>query len=190
MFSRRRQQSRSALAVAPFLVALAITGAPEQVVGANSLATSITAELRQELWPIELGVEIVEVDDETSGADVEVMPIRAVVVPDGNRVSFSSAIWTSRGRRDFTVDVAAHQHPRDEMEIEWDLLVEDAPYETVSVGDYLLHRLRFGPRPDVGPELVRVSRADIVSVVGEPHVETVEIDQQKYEIRIFALRAR
>jgi hypothetical protein len=53
-----------------------------------------------------------------------------------------------------------------------------------------LHRLRFGPRPGVGPEQVRVSRADIVTTRGEPHVETVEIDGQKYEVRVFALSVR
>ncbi|MCX4241121.1 hypothetical protein [Paraliomyxa miuraensis] len=163
---------------------------------ANSLATPITAELTQDLWPVELGVEIVAVGPplgETSSSRAlasTLMPTRSVTVPDGRRVSFSHAVWTPRGRRAFTVDVAAHQHPRGEIEIEWDLLVEDAPYETVSVGEYLLHRLRFGPRPGVEDERVRVSRADIVTTRGRPHLETVEIDGQKYEIRVFALSVR
>lgn len=173
------------------MIALGVAGTAMPAVGANSLATPITSELQQELWPVEVGVEIVEVDDGISeGAPVEAMPRRTVVVPDGNRTSFSSAIWTPRGRRDFTVDVAAHQHPREEIEVEWDLVVEDAPYQTVSVGDYLLHRLRFGPRPGVEADRVRIARADIVSVKDQLHVETVEIDGQAYEIRIFALTAR
>lgn len=167
--------------------------APSPAVGAaNSLATPITAELAEELWPVQVGVEIVAVAPPAADAPLAaaVLPSRAVTVPDGNRVSFSRAVWTPRGRRAFTVDVAAHQHPRGEIEIEWDLVVEDAPYETVSVGEYVLHRLRFGPRPGVGPERVRVSRADIVTTRGEPHLETVEIDGQKYEVRVFALSMR
>lgn len=182
---------------AAFLVAACLGGSAGPAVAANSLATPITAELAQELWPVEVGVEIVAVGPplgETSSSSralaTPVLPSRSVTVPDGNRVTFSRAVWTPRGRRAFTVDVAAHQHPRDEIEIEWDLVVEDAPYETVSVGEYVLHRLRFGPRPAVGPELVRVSRADIVTTRGKPHLETVEIDGQKYEVRVFALSVR
>ncbi len=193
MFRRRRQQTahlRAAVA-GPVLTAMAIAITATPAVGANSLATPITAELRQELWPVEIAVEIVATDTDQGNAGLaEPMPLRTVVVPDGNSVAFSSAVWTSRGRRDFTVDVVAHHHPRGEMEIEWDLKVQDAPYETVSVGDYVLHRLRFGPRPDVGPELTRISRADIVTVSGEPHLETLQIDGAKYEIRIFALSTR
>lgn len=170
-----------------------MTAAPARA--ADSLATPITAELQQALWPVDVGVEIVALTPPPPSPAVTgpttVMPVRTVTVPDGNRVSFSHSVWTPRGRRAFAVDVAAHQHPRDEMEIEWDLVVEDAPYETVSVGEYLLHRLRFGPRPEVGPELCRISRADIVTTRGgEPHVEEVEIDGAKYEIRVFALSVR
>lgn len=187
--SRRQGIGRARLAGAVLALGLVGTAAPAE--GANSLAVPITSELRQALWPVEIGVEIATVDDEEAeAAPVEVMPLRTVTVPDGHPVSFSSAVWTPRGRLDFEVDVAAHQHPRDEMEVEWDLRVEGAPYETVSVGDYLLHRLRFGPRPDVGPQQVRASRADIVTVRGEPHIETLEIDGQKYEIRVFALSVR
>ncbi len=186
MFRRRRQR----IATACFAVSLA--GAAGPAAAADSLAVPITAQLRQELWPVEVAVEIIAVGPPLGGESPteRIMPTDAVTVPDGNRVSFSRAIWTPRGRRAFAVDVAAHQHPGGAMEIEWDLLVEDAPYETVSVGDYLLHRLRFGPRPPVGPERVRVSRADIVTTQGEPHVETVEIDGQKYEIHVFALGVR
>lgn len=189
MSTRRRQQTRSARIVGTLLaLGVATTAAP--AVGANSLATPITSELQQALWPVELGVEIRRLDrDDEEGAAIEAMPIRTVVVPDGNRVEFSSAIWTPRGRRDFSIELAAHQHPRDEIEMEWDLVVEDAPYETVSVADYLLHRLRFGPRPDVGPDRVRVARADIITVKGEPHVELVDIDGENYEIRMFALKS-
>lgn len=210
MFVRRRQQrpgcqrrpfegaaTQSSARLAALLAALCLGGVAGPAVAADSLATPITSELAQELWPVEVGVEIVAVgpplgdpDDPLGAASAPPLPSRTVTVPDGNRVSFSRAIWTPRGRRAFSVDVAAHQHPRGEIEIEWDLLVEDAPYETVSVGEYLLHRLRFGPRPGVGPEQVRVSRADIVTTRGEPHVETVEIDGQKYEVRVFALSVR
>jgi hypothetical protein len=193
MFVRRRQPRHSFARVAALLAALCLGGAAGPAVAGNSLATPITSELAQELWPVEVGVEIVAVGPPLGGmegASAPLLPSRSVTVPDGNRVSFSRAIWTPRGRRAFSVDVAARQHPRGEVEIEWDLVVEDAPYETVSVGDYLLHRLRFGPRPQVGPEQVRVSRADIVTTRGEPHVETVEIDGQKYEVRVFALSVR
>ncbi len=199
MASRRRQQSpaRAALALALpcALIGIAGTmGTAGPAVAADSLATPITAELLQELWPVEVAVEIVAIaaptDLEPARDPVELLPVRSVTVPDGNRVSFSQGIWTPRGHRDFTVDVVARQHPRERMEIEWDLVVEDAPYQTVSVGDYVLHRLRFGPRPQVGDQQVRISRADIVTTQGDPHVETVEIDGAKYEIRIFALSVR
>jgi hypothetical protein len=191
MVRRRRQRF---LAAACF-TALSVAGAAGPAVAADSLAIPITAQMRQELWPVEVGVEIVAVGPPLGGpastARTEhIMPANAVTVPDGNRVSFSRAIWTPRGRRAFAIDVVARQHPGDSIEVEWDLLVEDAPYETVSLGEYLLHRLRFGPRPGVGPEQVRVSRADIVATQGTPHIETVEIDGQKYEIRIFALSVR
>lgn len=172
-------------------LALGLVSVAAPASGANSLAVPITSELRQELWPVEIGVEIATVDDESSEAEpIEVMPLRTVTVPDGHPVSFSSAVWTPQGRLDFEVDVVAHQHPRAEMEVEWDLRVEGAPYETVSVGEYLLHRLRFGPRPDVGPKHVRASRADIVTVQGDPHVQVLEIDGQEYEVRIVALSVR
>ena len=186
-----RRRGQHSLAAACF-AALALAGAAVPAAAADSLAIPITAQLRQELWPVEVAVEIIAVGPPLGGESPteRVMPTNAVTVPDGNRVSFSRAVWTPRGRRAFAIDVVAHQHPGDEIELEWDLLVEDAPYETVSVGEYLLHRLRFGPRPGVGPEQVRVSRADIVTTRGEPHVETVEIDGQKYEIRVFALSVR
>lgn len=176
------------------LAALALATAAGPAVAADSLATPITAELQQELWPVEVAVQIVAVTDAGALAPapepVELMPVDAVTVPDGNRVTLSHAMWTPRGRRMFAIDVVARQHPRAQMEIEWDLVVEDAPYQTVSVGEYLLHRLRFGPRPGVGDQRVRVSRADIVTTRGGPHVETVEIDGSTYEIRIFALSVR
>ncbi len=189
MFRRRSQRS---FALAASLAAVVLTASAGPAVAANSLATPITAELRQEQWPVELAVEIIAVGPPLGGdrPTERIMPSNPVTVPDGNRVSFARAVWTPRGRRAFSVDVVAHQHPRGEMEIEWDLLVEDAPYEKVSVGDYLLHRLRFGPRPGVEQEQVRVSRADIVTSRGEPHVETVEIDGQKYEIHVFAQSVR
>jgi hypothetical protein len=186
MSRRRRQQA------ALFACFAALVGAAGPAAAADSLAIPITAQLRQELFPVEVGVEIIAVGPPLGGASPteRIMPANAVTVPDGNQVSFSRAIWTPRGRRAFAIDVVAHQHPGGEIEVEWDLLVEDAPYETVSVGEYLLHRLRFGPRPAVGPDEVRVSRADIVTTRGEPHVETVEIDGQKYEIHVFALSVR
>jgi hypothetical protein len=187
---RLRRPKASVLAAC--FAALALAGAAGPAVAADSLAIPITAQLRQELWPVEIGVEIIAVGPPLGGESPteRIMPTHAVTVPDGNRVSFSRAVWTPRGRRAFQIDVVGHQHPGGAMELEWDLLVEDAPYETVSVGEYLLHRLRFGPRPGVGPEQVRVSRADIVTTRGEPHVETVEIDGQKYEIHVFALSVR
>lgn len=188
--ARRPRRPRSIHAA--LIAALALVAAAGPAVAADSLATPITAELQQQLWPVEVAVQIVAVAEPGVPLDgpVELMPVDAVTVPDGNRLTMSHTIWTPRGRRSFAVDVAARQHPRGQMEIEWDLVVEDAPYQTVSVGEYLLHRLRFGPRPEVGEQRVRVSRADIVTTRGEPHVETVEVDGSKYEIRIFALSVR
>lgn len=185
MAARRRPNFCQRLALAA--LALGSFATPAQA--ADSLATPITAELQQALWPVSVAVEIVALGDAEPEPAV-LLPTRALTVPDGHLVSFSSAVWTPRGRRDFTVDVVARQHPREQMEIEWDLVVEDAPYQTVSVGDYLLHRLRYGPRPELDTPRVRVSRADIVTTRGEPHVESVTIDGSNYEIRIFALSVR
>lgn len=199
MARRRRQQSSVGAA---WLAALALGTTAGPAVAADSLATPITAELQQALWPVEVGLQIVAIADpgnlgvdpklgpEPEPEPIVLVPTDVVTVPDGHRLSFSHAIRTPRGRRNFEVDIAARQHPRDQMEIEWDLVVEDAPYQTMSVSDYLLHRLRWGPRPEVDEPIIRVSRADIVTTRGEPHVETLEIDGAKYEIRIFALSVR
>lgn len=195
MVRPRRQRLGSLRALGAAVAALVLASAAAPASAADSLAIPITAQMRQELFPVEVGVEIVAVGPPLGGpasapGAKRIMPADAVTVPDGNKVSFSRAIWTPRGRRAFSIDVVAHQHPDDEIELEWDLLVEDAPYESMSVADYVLHRLRFGPRPGVGPERVRVSRADIVTTRGEPHLETVEIDGQKYEIHIMATSVR
>jgi hypothetical protein len=195
MVRPRRQRLGSLRALGAAAAALVLASAAAPASAADSLAIPITAQMRQELFPVEVGVEIVAVGPPLGGpasapGAKRIMPADAVTVPDGNKVSFSRAIWTPRGRRAFSIDVVAHQHPGGKIELEWDLLVEDAPYESMSVADYVLHRLRFGPRPGVGPERVRVSRADIVTTRGEPHLETVEIDGQKYEIHIMATSVR
>jgi hypothetical protein len=61
----------------------------------------------------------------------------------------------------------------------------------MEVSEYVLHRLRMGPTaPRLGPKRLEVARSDIVSTMGEPIAETVEIDGHTYEIRIFAQALR
>lgn len=169
--------------LAPTLAAVVCSAALSTSVSASdSLATPITSEMETQLWPLQVEVQIVEVDAET-----DPLPVRRIVVPDGHRTTWSSAKMTAAGRRFFELDVVARHHPRDVVELEWDVVISRAPVEEMAVHEYVLHRLHFaGPVPKLGPKRLEIARSDIVSTMGEPITETVDIGSQTYEIRIFA----
>ena len=169
--------------LAPTLAAMVLSAAlPTSVSASDSLATPITSEMETELWPLEVEVQIVELD-----AEADPLPVRRVVVPDGHRTTWSSAKMTDTGRRFFELDVVARHHPRDVVELEWDVVISRAPVEQMQVHEYVLHRLRFGEGLlKLGPKRLEIARSDIVSTMGEPITETVDIGSQTYEIRISA----
>jgi hypothetical protein len=161
---------------------------------ADSLATPIAGPHAEALWPIELELEISQLDALEGGAP-RVAPraplaSRATVVPDGHRSRFTSSVRTSRGQHTFTLSVVPRHHPGGAVELEWDLEVAEATYRELSVQEYLLHRLQLGPRPSLEQPYLKIARSDIVSTRGQAFTKIVEIGTQRYEIRIFAQSLR
>lgn len=161
---------------------------------ANSLATPITGRQAQELWPIEVGVEIVRVRGDKAIAGPESrravpLPHQVVVVPDGHHLKFSAVVDTNKGRRRFELGVVPRHHPTT-IELEWDLEVRHASFSKIGVGDYLLHRLRLGQRLEHDEEQLKIARADIVTMPTDGLKERVELDGDVYEIRVFAQTTR
>jgi hypothetical protein len=160
---------------------------------ADSLARPIVGTTVGELWPLEIEAEIVKLADdarEPASKDATVMPSQSVVVPDGRVVSLQRAIMTPSGRRLFALELTARHHPAGEVELEWALEVEEARYRPLSWSGYLLHRLQLGTSPELGPQVLKIARADIVSTSGDPVVDVVAIDGEDYEIRLFARSLR
>lgn len=156
---------------------------------ADRLATPMVVEDPESQWPVEVGLEIgVVAADGAPGAVV--VPGRKLLVPDGHALAFSDGIDTPHGRRRFELRVTPHRHPDARVELDWALEIEDAEYRPFGLGGYVLHRLRLGPPPPVGPLALRVARADIVSTDPTGVRERVEIDGVTYEIRMFARGVR
>lgn len=152
------------------------------VSASDSLSIPITSELAAEVWPLEVEVEIRDVGE----LEGEPLPRKSVVIPDGHRSSWVSAVWTPSGRRFFELDVVARHHPGDQVELEWDVVVSRAGVLPMDVGAYVLHRLQLGPKPRLGPRQVEVARSDIVSTMDGSISERLQIGDQTYEIRILA----
>jgi hypothetical protein len=180
--------TRAFFRLVPALCGVALATALSPTVAASdSLATPITSQVETELWPLEVEVQILVPQTGVAPVGQDPLPPRRVVVPDGHRTTWSSALMTPQGRRFFELDVVARQHPRDQVELEWDVVISRAAFEQMPVHEYVLHRLRLGPAvPRLAPKRLEVSRADIVSTLGEPITETVDIGGQTYEIRIAA----
>lgn len=160
---------------------------------ADSLATPITGHRAEELWPIEVELEIVPLrvgPRPAPTSESTPLPHRSIVVPDGNRVSFSGSIWTPRGQQTFELSVVPRHHPDRVVELEWDLEVAEATYRELSVGRYLLHRLQLGPRPPLEDPILKIARSDIVSTRDERFERSVQIGEDLFEIRIFARSLR
>lgn len=176
---------RRATVSLPLLVLLATTSA--SVSAGESLSTPITGPQLDVLWPIRVEVEIVRVADD--GTEV-VMPRHVATVPDGHEMQLSTVTRTDKGQREFAIDVIAHHHPGDAVELEWSLEVHEARYRPIGMSAYLLHRLQLADALELGDSALKIARADIVSVVGVPMHKVVEIDGERHEIRIFARSVR
>jgi hypothetical protein len=170
----------------------AVTFAPTSGLAADSLATPMTGQSARELWPLDVTVEIVDVTP-TRGAKQGRMPRvlapQSVTVRDGHRLEYSAVLLTPSGRHRVDLAVVPHHHP-EAVEIEWDLEVAEAPYQTVGVGDYLLHRLGVGPSLQLDDEALVVARADIETTENGQLRRRVRVGEQVYEIRIHAAVSR
>jgi hypothetical protein len=154
----------------------------------HSLSVPMFGDRSEALWPLEIGFEIVA----DSGAVV--VPRREVVVADGQHFMFSEVISTPRGSHAFELEVVARHHARSAIELEYDLVVRQARFASLTWTDYLLHRLSLGPRPQLGPGALAAARADIVETrerADEPaHSQAITVDGARYEIRLYATSLR
>ncbi|HVI02058.1 MAG TPA: hypothetical protein VM869_25270 [Enhygromyxa sp.] len=171
------------------LVAALLIPASAGATPGDSLSIPLFSDRSEALWPLQVGLEVVAVD---SGEVV--VPRRELVVSDGQHTIFSEVIATPRGTQGFELEVVARHHAADAIELEYDLRVEQARFADLSWTDYLLHRLALAPRPEVGPNALAAARADIVETHENPddpaHSQTVDVDGQRYEIRLYAASLR
>jgi hypothetical protein len=155
----------------------------------DSLSRPLFSDRSEALWPLQVGLEVVAVD-----TGELVVPRRELVVSDGQHTIFSEVIATPRGTQGFDLELVARHHADDAIELEYDLRVRQAHFTDLSWTDYLLHRLALAPRPDVGPDALAAARADIVETRDHPddpaHSQTVAVDGQHYEIRLYAASLR
>jgi hypothetical protein len=156
------------------------------VSASDSLSIPITSELGAEVWPLEVEVQIRDVSPALASDWSEPLPRTTIVIPDGHRTSWASAVWTPSGRRFFELDLVARHHPGDQVELEWDVVVSRSGVLPMDVGAYVLHRLQLGPKPRLGPREVEVARSDVVSTTDGSISEKLQIGDQTYEIRILA----
>jgi hypothetical protein len=154
----------------------------------HSLSVPMFGDRSEALWPLQVGLEIV---DATGNV---VVPRRELVVADGQHTTFSEVISSPRGSHAFELELVARHHARDAIELEYDLLVRQARFESLTWGDYLLHRLSLAPRPQLGPGAIAAARADIVETrerAHEPaHTQVIALDGARYEIRLYATSLR
>lgn len=157
----------------------------------HSFAYPMFGDHSEALWPIALAVEIVAVDgDEMS------VPARELVVADGQHMTLSEVVATRTGRRVFELEIVARHHAGEAIELEYDLAVRDARFAELNWGNYLMHRLALAPRPEVGPDALAAAQADIVETRADArgeapvHREQVEVDGDRYEIRLYAASLR
>ncbi|MFO7565416.1 MAG: hypothetical protein R6X02_22435 [Enhygromyxa sp.] len=184
----RRRSSILALLLATMMPA-SLMPASAHATSGDSLSIPLFGDRSEALWPLQVGLEVISVD---SGELV--VPRRELVVSDGQHTIFSEVVATPRGTRGFEVELVARHHAADAIELEYDLRVREARFEDLRWTDYLLHRLALAPRPQVGPDALTAARADIVETREDPddpaHRQTVELDGQRYEIRLYAASLR
>ncbi len=183
-----------ALALVVAMVGFAAPGHARAAATANSLATPITGREVQELWPIEVRVEVVKVLPQgqarrasSTGQATSTVPLpsQTIVVPDGHPMRFSSVVRTGKGQRRFELQLVARHHPQS-IELEYDLEVSESAYRKIGVADYLLHRLRLGTRMELEEENLKIAKSDIVSTRNKGFTRRIRVDGDVYEIRVFA----
>ena len=76
------------------------------------------------------------------------------------------------------------------IELEYDLVVNEARFENLDWKAYALHRFNLGERPEVGRHEVATVRADIVSTESELFSDTITVGNENYELRLQARRLR
>ena len=154
----------------------------------DSLSVPLFSDRSEALWPMQVGIEV------ASMAGDIVVPLRDVVVADGQHTVFSEVIEAPRGSHDFHLEIVARHHVGDAIELEYDLAVRQARFRELTWGNYLLHRLSLAPRPELGPNALAAARADIVEIherANEPaHRQIVTVDGERYEIRLYAATLR
>lgn len=164
---------------------------------AGLLSPMASADTRSR-WPVELGVSLVRVGTDPDGCgEAIVEPSRedsschawTLVVPDGQRISLSRSLVGARGIHRFDLTFVARQHPRS-IEVEWDLLRYEAPYETVSWSTYLMHRLHLGPQLSTASRALTEARSDIAEVVETPLRVPVIVDGEAWELLVKARSMR
>jgi hypothetical protein len=187
--SARRLLQRSLIGsiFAGLVAATSLTPASAATPG-HSLSVPMFGDRSEALWPLQVGLEIVD------AAGQVVVERRELVVSDGQHTIFSEVISTPRGSHAFELELVARHHARDAIELEYDLLVRQARFRSLTWGDYLLHRLSLGPRPQLGPDAIAAARADIVETQereDEPaHTQVIAVDGARYEIRLYATSLR
>lgn len=179
--------------LAPIALAAAavLVGAPAPAAdsaAASSLSTPITGRPLTELWPIAIEVQIVRLADDS--APERVVMHHKATIPDGHAMGLESMVRTPTGRRQFAMEVVARNHPGDEVELEWSLDVSEATYRAVGWRGYVLHRLQLANALELGEQVLKIARADIVATAGEPVQRRVTIDGEDHEIRMFARSRR
>ncbi len=177
--------ARPRLALALLLGSLVTTLGVTPAHAADSLSIPLFSDRSEALWPIEVGMEVVDL---TTGEVV--VPRRELVVADGQHTTFSEVIATPRGQRDFELALTVRHHAEGALEFEYDLAVREAAFEDLTWSDYLLNRLALAPRPLVGPVGLAAARADIVETKHEALEEQVTVGSDRYAIRLHARSLR
>jgi hypothetical protein len=171
------------------VVALAGATWPVLARGTDVLGTPVTLDESARLWPFEVSLEIVG-----PGVVQRPGPRRGVNVPDGKETTMDHVVWTPTGERRFQLAVTPRHHVGGMVELEWELRVSEAAYVFEGGLDawraYVVHRLALGPKPPLGPTLVRAVEADIVAVRGGVLEHSIRVGQDIYDVRLSARSTR
>jgi hypothetical protein len=95
-------------------------------------------------------------------------------VADGEPVEFTATVPTPDGEDGVRGTVIPRIHFGDVVELEYEVDATEAGFVDLSWGEYLLHRVELGARPEVGEHVLTASRADIVEVIGRGHQERLQ----------------
>ena len=152
--------------------------------GLDALSVAMFADDQESLWPIEIAVEWV--DAETG----EVIYRHVEETLDGQARELRHRLRTSTGALELELDLSARAHVGGAVELDYTMRVHRARYESMGVGEYLLHRSSLGPAPKLGPAHLSLVRGDIASVNNEAVVQTFARDGREFELRVRARSLR